>query len=442
MNARIEQLTRSGRHTFTRDMRALTIRDEFFIVNLYDQEKGRVFEGLGGAATEAAAHVFAQMPPDQQERLLSFYFGGGADYRCLRVSLDSCDFSLGHYEAMSDPNDKTLSSFSLRHDEREIIPFLKRAEEKAGRKLPLLLSPWSPPAFMKTTGERNRGGKLRPEYRAMWAEYICRYVMGYRAHGFIVKYLTVQNEPNAAQTWDSCIYTGEDERSFVRDDLAPALKRHGLDVGVLIWDHNKERVYARALETLQADTEDLIAGVAFHFYTGDHFKALSLLAKRFPEKALIFTEGCMEYSRPDVGHDVYAHALRYAHEYIGDIDNGATLLFDWNIYLDQQGGPNHVQNFCSAPVMCDVNSKEIIRNPSQQAIEIISHAARPGGVQIASSAWHPDIETVAFLLPGGGASLLMLNRGAEAKTVKPVWRDQVTELELPAQSLTSVIFPA
>ena len=440
MKARIEQLTRTGRTVQEAEMRQLNIRDEFYVVNLYEEETGRVFEGLGGAATESAAHVFYQMPADKQEQLLDFYFGGGADYRYLRVSIDSCDFSVGHYEAMSDPTDKELASFSLKHDEQEIIPFLKRAEAKAGRKLPLLLSPWSPPAFMKTTGERNRGGKLKPEYQPMWAEYICRYIEGYQAHGFIVKYLTVQNEPNATQSWDSCIYTGEDERVFVRDHLGPALKKHGLDVEVFIWDHNKERVYARARESIQEDTKDLIAGVAFHFYTGDHFKALDLLAKRFPDKKLFFTEGCMEYSRADIGKDVYAHVLRYAHEYIGDIDHGATLLFDWNIYLDQQGGPNHVQNFCSAPVMCDVNTKEIIRNPSQQALEIIAQAAKPGSTCIASSAWHPDIETVAFLLPQGGASLLMLNRGADAKTVKPVWLGQVAEFDLPAESLTAVIF--
>ena len=440
MKARIEQLTRSGKTTQEAAMRAINIRDEFYVVNLYEQEKGRVFEGLGGAATESAAHVFASMPADKQEQLLDYYFGSGADYRYLRVSIDSCDFSIGHYEAMSDPTDTELASFSLAHDEQEIIPFLKRAEAKAGRKLPLLLSPWSPPAFMKTTGERNRGGKLKEEYRDMWAEYICRYIEGYQAHGFIVKYLTVQNEPNATQTWDSCIYTGTDERIFVRDHLAPALKKHGLDVGVFIWDHNKERVYDRALESIQADTADLIDGIAFHFYTGDHFKALELLSRRFPDKKIFFTEGCMEYSRADIGKDVYAHALRYAHEYIGDIANGTTLLFDWNIYLDQQGGPNHVQNFCSAPVMCDVNTKEIILNPSQQALALIGQTARPGSTQIASSAWHPDIETVAFLLPEGGASILLLNRGKEAMPVKPVWLGQVAECVLPPESLTAIVF--
>lgn len=439
MKAHIQQLTRSGLTVQETVMRDLTLQDEMHIVNLYSQEQGRVFDGLGGAVTEAAAHVFASMPAEQQEQLLAFYFGNGADYRYLRVTIDSCDFSIGHYEAMGNPDDKELTSFSLSHDEKEIIPLIKRAQEKAGRKLPLLLSPWSPPAFMKTTGQRNHGGKLLPEYRDMWAEYICRYIEGYQAHGLTVKYLTVQNEPNASQTWDSCIYTGEDERIFVRDYLAPALKKHGLDVGIFIWDHNKERVYARALETIQEDTKNLIAGAAFHFYTGDHFKALDLLCRRFPDKKFIFTEGCMEYSRADIGRDTWQHAMRYAHEYIGDIDHGATLLFDWNIYLDQQGGPNHVQNYCSAPVMCDLNTKEIILNPSQQALSLIGQTARPGSTHIASSAWHPEIDTVAFLLPEGGASVLMLNRSQQPLKASPVWDGRIAECELPAESLTAIV---
>ena len=198
--------------------------------------------------------------------------------------------------------------------------------------------------------------------------------------------LSLQNEASAATSWDSCLWSGEEERIFLKDHLYPALEAAGLagKIAVFIWDHNKERAYARAVETIQEDTADLIEGVAFHFYTGDHFKALELLTRRFPDKKLFFTEGCMEYSRADIGKDVFAHALRYAHEYIGDIDHGTTMLFDWNMYLDQEGGPNHVRNFCSAPIMCDVNTKEIIRNPSQQAIALIGQTAVPGSTHIAS----------------------------------------------------------
>ncbi len=391
--------------------------------------------GLGGAATEAAAHTFYQMKENQRDELLSLYFGGGTDYRFLLVSLDSCDFSVAHYEAMSDPSDESLASFSLKHDELEIIPFIKAAEKKAGRSLPLLLSPWSPPAFMKSNGERNLGGRLLPRYAPMWAEYICRYIEGYRERGLTVRFLSVQNEPNATQTWDSCVYTAQEERDFVRDHLAPALKRHGLDTEIYIWDHNKERVYDRACAILDKDVRDLVAGVAFHIYTGDHFDALRYTRERFPEKTLMFSEGCMS-----IRGDRYEHALRYAHEYIGDMREDVTIFFDWNIYVDKQGGPNHVQNFCCAPVMCDVDKKEITVNPSYHALALIAEAARPGAVRLATSAFHPDIETVAYEAENGDISLVLLNRAEREMPANVHILRQVAKTFLPPMSLTVITF--
>lgn len=38
--------------------------------------------------------------------------------------------------------------------------------------------------------------------------------------------------------------------------LYPALKKHGLDkIEIYIWDHNKERLYERAVETIDSETE-------------------------------------------------------------------------------------------------------------------------------------------------------------------------------------------
>ena len=138
-------------------------KKETQVVNVYASVTDQTFFGLGGAATEAAGYTFARMPADRQQELLDCYFGpDGANYQFLRVSLDSCDFSIGHYEAMSDPTDEALTSFSLARDERYVIPLIRAAEKAAGHPLPLMLSPWSPPAFMKDTGARNHGGHLLP----------------------------------------------------------------------------------------------------------------------------------------------------------------------------------------------------------------------------------------------------------------------------------------
>ena len=121
-----------------------------------------------------------------------------------------------------------LKTFSFSRTEKYILPMLADAENAAGKKLKLMLSPWSPPAFMKTNGERKHGGSLKPEYREFWADYICRYILEFRKRGYEVQRISLQNEPKAVQPWDSCIYTAREEKEFLRDFMYPALQKHDL----------------------------------------------------------------------------------------------------------------------------------------------------------------------------------------------------------------------
>lgn len=181
------------------------------------------------------------------------------------------------YEADSDPEDTEFAKFSFERVEKYILPLLDAAEAAYGGKLDIMLSPWSPPAAMKSNQERNHGGKLLPEYRVQWAEYICRYIEEYRKRGYHVKMLTLQNEPKAVQTWDSCIYTAQEQKEFLRDYMWRALCAHGLDdIEIYLWDHNKERVFEWAQTIIDDETTHMVAGMAFHWYSGDHFEALRI----------------------------------------------------------------------------------------------------------------------------------------------------------------------
>ena len=218
------------------------------IINLYPDVEFQIFEGFGGAFTDSAGYVYAQMDQTSQKEMLSNYYGyDEMNYQLGRIHADSCDFSVEQYEAMSDPTDRELNSFSLARTEKYILPMITDAQQILGQPIELMLSPWSPPAFMKTNGKRSHGGKLKPEYDDFWADYLCRYIQELRAKGFHVHRMSIQNEPKATQTWDSCIYTPKEERDFLKNHLHPALMRHGLeDVEIFIWDHNKERLYERA----------------------------------------------------------------------------------------------------------------------------------------------------------------------------------------------------
>lgn len=366
--------------------------------------------GMGGALTEAAAYTYARMSAEKQQQLLALFFGDGNHYNFCRLHIQSCDFALGNYAYVEDAKDTGLDSFSIERDRKYIIPFAKAALEK-NSKIQFLASPWSPPAFMKTNGEMNHGGKLKKEYYQMWADMVARYVSAYRDEGITIQQLTVQNEPAAVQTWDSCIFSGVEEAEFACRYLRPALDRaQHSDVKINVWDHNKEKILERAAESFSVEgARDVIDGIAFHWYTGEHFDALAEVHRQYPDKALIFTEGCVEYSRFEVENQIQ-NAEMYAHDIIGDFNAGMNGFIDWNLILDRQGGPNHVGNYCDAPVMCDVDADTIDVKLSYSYIGHFSRFIRPGARRILVSKYSPDIETTAFQNEDGGKVLVILNR--------------------------------
>ncbi|MBQ6889316.1 MAG: glucosylceramidase [Lachnospiraceae bacterium] len=387
---------------------------EMQLVKVYPSVSYQEILGMGGAFTEASAYTYSQMSEEKQKELISLYFGeNGNNYNFCRTHIQSCDFALGNYAYVEDETDRDLESFSIENDRKYLLPLIKAAmNEKEDIKL--LASPWSPPAFMKTNGEMNHGGKLKEDYRGMWADMIARYIDEYEKEGVKISRLTIQNEPAATQTWDSCLFSGTEEAEFAANFLRPALDKAGhTDVKISIWDHNKEKMLDRAEESFRVNNADsAIDGIAFHWYTGDHFEALQETGKQFPNKELIFTEGCVEYSR-FAGDNQVAHAEMYAHDIIGNFKAGMNGFIDWNLILDEKGGPNHVGNFCDAPIMCKTKEDLIDVKLSYYYIGHFSRFIQPGAKRILASSFSRHLEAVAFVNPDGEKVLVILNTSDE-----------------------------
>ncbi|MBO5284046.1 MAG: glucosylceramidase [Lachnospiraceae bacterium] len=388
--------------------------DFIHVVNVYPELQEQTIEGFGGAFTEAAAVSFDSLTDCEKENFVESYFGNtGLRYNLGRMHMNSCDFALGNYTYVEE-GDEDLHTFDIAHDRERILPLVKQALAKRGTEdFGLLISPWSPPAYMKTNGEMNHGGKLKEEYYRLWAEYYVHFIRELRAEGLPVRYLTIQNEPEAAQTWDSCIYTAREEGRFAAEYLIPALERAGLgEIQVFIWDHNKENMYDRARESFQVPgCRDGVSGVAMHWYTGDHFDAIRAVKKAFPEKKVFFTEGCVEYSRFADSGEVQK-AEMYAHDMLGNLKAGMEAFLDWNLLLDTQGGPNHVGNYCAAPVMCD-GKGGIEKRLSYYYIGHFSRHIRAGAKQVMTTCYTDRLETLAFVNPDGERVIVILNKGEE-----------------------------
>lgn len=407
--------------------------EESQLLCLYPEKKYQKLLGFGGAFTEAAASVWKTLGEEERKQAVDLYFSKkGLGYTMGRLHINSCDFSLENYTYVEE-GDQTLETFSVEREEQCQIPLLQAAKEAAGR-LDLLASPWSPPAYMKTNGEMNHGGKLKREYWKLWAEYIARYLTVYKEKEFPIGIVTIQNEPKAVQIWDSCIYTPEEEREFAQNFLAPALKEKRLDTKILAWDHNKERLYEQAKTYFEGDS--VIDGEAFHWYSGDHFEQLRMTAEDYPDKLLIFTEGCVEYSRYDKNNGL-KQAEMYAHDMIGNLSNGCCAILDWNLFLDEAGGPNHVGNYCAAPVM--MKEGKMVPQSSYYYIGHLSRYIQPGAVRIGSSSYTAQLEQVAFQNPDGSIVSVLLNRSEENLSVLIKCKNQISEHQVKRHSIVTVI---
>jgi glucosylceramidase len=420
-------------------------------INQYDEDTPKVIindnktfqtiEGFGGAFTEAASTTFDKMSEDKQDEIIKAYFSPdyGHGYSLCRTHINSCDFSLGNYAYTEVDGDVELEHFSLERDQQSLIPLIKKAQAVLGADFKLFASPWSPPAWMKTTGMMNKGGKLKPEYRDTWARYYARYIKEYDKEGIPIWGLTVQNEPAATQSWDSCIYTAEEERDFVRDHLGPILEKENLSgVKIIIWDHNRDYMYQRA-KTVFDDPEaaKYVWGTGFHWYMDDKFDNVQLLHDAFPDKKLLFTEGCQE-GGPHLGS--WDLGERYATSMISDLNKWCVGWVDWNIILDETGGPNHVGNLCSAPIIADTQNNEILYQSSYYYIGHFSRFIKPGAKRIISSSTKDALEVTAFVNPDASIVAVIMNKTDESIEFNLDYKDGSAATEIPARAIKTFVF--
>ncbi len=422
------------------EIKADVVNDCMHVVNVYSDVCYQQFAGFGGAFTEASAHNYMTMGEANRKQVIRDYFSeDGLKYNFGRIHMNSCDFGLGNYAYVED-EDAELKTFDISHDFEEIIPMVRAAQAEAKTPIRFLMSPWSPPAFMKTNGEMNNGGSLKKEYYGNWAAYFVKFIRAYREAGIEISYLTVQNEPMAVQTWDSCVYTSEEERIFVEDYLGPALEEAGLDTKIFVWDHNKEEAYQRFKEvTASEKAMKYVAGAALHWYTGDHFEAIDLIRKQYPDKQIIFTEGCVEYSRFADSGEVQK-AEMYGHDILGNLNAGIHASMDWNLILNEKGGPNHVGNFCAAPIMYDTESDVYEKRLTYYYIGQFSRYIRPGAKRIGTTRYTDKIEVTGFLNPDGMRAIVVLNKTEEDVPIALREDGNGTETVVKAHSIATFCY--
>ncbi len=410
-------------------------------------KKFQTFIGIGGAITDASAEVFAKLSKEKQDEFLNAYFSSdkGIGYSVIRTNMNSCDFSSKSYTYV-DEGDKQLQSFSIDIDKEFKLSLLKKAMAMIGKKASLYISPWSPPAFMKDNNNVLQGGKLLLEYYQPWANYYVKFINELEKEGIPVWGLTIQNEPMAKQRWESCIYSAEEERDFLKKFLGPTLKKagHG-NKKIIVWDHNRDLITQRVNVILDdKDARKYVWGIGFHWYENwsggnQMYENIDAVNEMYPTKNLLFTEGCVEKFDPKK-YQLWANGERYGKSMINDFNNGTVGWTDWNILLDQYGGPNHVQNFCFSPIHADVSKDELIYTPSYYFIGHFSKFIQKGAKRISSVASRSILLTTSFLNPDGKTVTIVMNQDIKKVKYNLCIGKVAAEIEIPSHAIQTLVY--
>ncbi|PWB25073.1 glycoside hydrolase family 30 protein [Flavobacterium sp. HTF] len=408
----------------------------------------QTFLGIGGAITDASAEVFAKLSPKKQQEFLTAYYDkkNGIGYSLARTNIHSCDFSSESYTYIQE-GDKDLKTFNIEHDKKYRIPLIKRAIETAGGKLTLFVSPWSPPAFMKDNNDILHGGVLLPEFAQSWANYYAKFIKAYEKEKIPVWGLSIQNEPMAKQSWESCIYSPEAERDFLKNFLGPTLKKEGLSSkNVIIWDHNRGDMLEKRANLVFSDPEvsKYAWGIGFHWYETwnggtPKFESVGKVHESFPNKNLLFTEGCIE-KFDATKFQFWGNAERYGINMINDFNNGTVGWTDWNILLDQTGGPNHVGNFCFAPIHADTTKDELIYTPMYYYIGHLSKFIQPNAKRIGNTTSDKSLLSTSFLNTNGKMATIVMNSSDKEVVYEIIIDSFKNTIKIPSHAMQTLIY--
>jgi glucosylceramidase len=401
--------------------------------------------GFGAAMTDASAHLIQKMAAPQREALLQDLFGRDTGsmkigLSFVRVPMGASDFSLRHYSYDDVPAgqvDPTLEHFSIESDRAEKIPLLQRAFA-INPQLRLMASPWSPPAWMKSTGSLIKG-TLLPQYYDAFADYFVKFIDAYTTAGVPIYAISLQNEPNFEPgDYPGMSLPAPARARVIADHLGPRFAHAGVRTLIWDWDHNWD-VPESPLEVLgDADARKYVQGVAWHCYAGD-VSAQSRVHDAHPDKDTYFTECSGGEWSPK-----FADNLKWfvGNLVIGAPRNWARAVSLWNLALDKNFGP-HLGGCgnCRGVVTIDTTTGAYSRNVEYYALAHASKFVRPGAYRIGSESSDKDVSTIAFRNAARGDTsrvLIVLNGADTERAVRVSAGARSARLSLPGGSVVTL----
>ena len=469
--ATIIQTSKSGDKLAVKDSIKLSEKTNIDIpvIQINPDQKFQQIIGFGGSFTGSSAYVLSQLSKEKRNEVIKAYFSPeGADYSLMRSQIGGSDFSVNSYSYDDTPNDKNLKDFSIKEDMDYLIPLIKDAQKISKYGIKIIASPWTAPKWMKDNNAWY-GGSLKLEYYQTWALYISKYIKAYQKEGIPIWGITPENEPlgNDAH-WDSMIFTPEQMLNLIKNNLGPQFAKDKIDTKIFIYDQNRDEV-KKWTDVILNDSAaaKYIYGTAVHWYSSTiswYPEVLNEIHKQFPDKQILHTEGCIDNDVPvwqddnwywsklatDWGyewasekdkplHPMYKPVFRYARDIIGGLNSWFIGWIDWNIVLDDKGGPNHASNWAVAPVIAKPATDEVYYTPLFYVMSHFSKYIRPGAYRIGVNSDLQNIMLTACLNPDESIAVEIFNPTENAVQYKIQLENVGMQFNIPGNAIQTVL---
>ncbi len=399
--------------------------------------------GFGAALTDASVIVLGRLAPAARAQLLRELFTtdhGGIGLSALRVTIGASDFSPTHYtldDVDAERQDTALTNFSFARDVRLKVPMLRDVRALNPR-LVLMATPWSAPAWMKSSGLLT-GGTLRAEMMPVYARYLLRAVQSYSSERVPLDFLSVQNEPEHEPTdYPGMRLSSSQRAQLIGQYVGPLFARRGVRTQLLEWDHNWDMPIAPLAVLADSVARRYVRGVAWHCYAGD-VSAQSAVHDAYPAIETYFTECSGGEWAPNFGDNLLWNVRTLL---IGATRNWASSVMLWNLALDERHGPHRGGcNDCRGVVSIDSVSGDVTRNEEYYALAHASRFVRRDAVRIGSRG-APRLAHVAFRnADDGSIVLLAVNSEATSVSLRIVGGTGPIAMQMPPRSVVTVVMP-
>jgi len=407
------------------------------VITVDPSKKYQSVDGFGFALTGGSAQLMIGMPADERKKIIQELFGhteNGIGISYLRLSIGSSDLNDHTFSYDDLPAGKTdvkLEHFTLKEDEKDVIPVLKEILA-VNAKIKILGSPWSAPLWMKSNNNI-QGGRLKDEYYAVYAKYFVKYIEGMRAHGINIDAITVQNEPFNNGNTPSMQFFAKEELNFIKNNLGPAFKSAGIKTKIILYDHNCDAPEYPISIMTDPEANKYIDGSGYHLYAGP-ITALSKTHEAFPNRNVYFTE-MMVTNRGEFNISNPVDRIM-----IGATRNWSRNVILWNLAADQNNKPHTDNGGCpSCQGAITIQANKVGRNVGYYTMAHVSKFVPAGSVRIESNM--PDgLSNVAFETPDGKTVLIVSNKGNAAQHFIINYKDKVADVMMKEKSVATFVW--